>query len=290
MGRGHSLQRSWSWVKWQAGKRSSHRQRQWLCAAGSLFFWLPSRTLRSWDQNFQHAIERPATRQEKRELIACLLRSRLMALAAPTWDDRDVLTRAVISDKHLKRLAASVNGPGLVLALPRMGSPEFAAVWATRAGLKVVCVDDSEPSGGSGTRRLVRDAIGVQSYSWHEPHIMDVLASQVRRGKVVCLAGDRVVADPGIEVPWPTDEYPIVARVPTAPARLATQARADLRAAVTIFHGDFLEILVSDRIETDSVQEATTDLVAAFSEAVHHAPTNWLMLEPFLKRVSYSAG
>lgn len=265
---------------WRLGKRVPHRLRQVLCTVGALLLHrLPLRPLAQWESNFRKVMGRHPSRAERRRLVESWLRNNLMSLSLAHWSDEDVLSRTIISERHAARLHTSLAGPGLVLALPHMGSWDFAGAWCARNGIKVVSVAERLPAGLFEKFREAREGMGMDIYPMGMPDLMSRLADDVAARKLVCLLSDRDLSRRGVDVPWPTDDHPLVVGVPTGPAMLAARTGADLRVVVTMFRGDNVEIRVSERIEVTSVRETMTDVVAAFAEGVDAEPTSWLMLQ-----------
>lgn len=265
---------------WRLGGRIPHRLREVLSVVGALLFHrLPLAGLEQWESNFRKVMGRRPTRRERRRLVESWLRNNLMSLSLAHWSDEDVLSRGIISEHHLARLRTSLAGPGLVLALPHMGSWDFAGAWCARNGIKVVSVAERLPEGLYEKFRAAREGMGMDIHPMGERGLMDALADDVRAGRMVCLLSDRDLSRRGVDVPWPTDDHPLVVGVPTGPALLAARTGADLRVVVTIFRGDSVEMRVSERIEVTSVKETMTDVVAAFAEGVDAEPTSWLMLQ-----------
>lgn len=265
---------------WRLGGRIPHPVREVLCRIGAvLVHRLPLAGLEQWDTNFRRVVGRHPSRDERRRLVESWLRNNLMSLSLAHWSDEDVLSRGIISEHHLARLRTSLAGPGLVVALPHMGSWDFAGAWCARHDISVVSVAERLPDGLYEKFRDARRAMGMEIHPMGEPALMDTLADRVRAGRMVCLLSDRDLSRRGVDVPWPTDDHPLVVGVPTGPALLAARTGADLRVVVTVFRGDSVEIRVSERIEVTSVKETMTDVVAAFAEGVDADPTSWLMLQ-----------
>lgn len=241
---------------------------------------LPLPGLARWEANVRRVLGSPPTPGERRLLLEAWLRNNLMSLSLAGWTDDEILSRVRIRGSHLARLRDSMAGPGLVLALPHMGSWDLAGAWAARLGFVVTSVAERLPSGTYERFRAARQRIGMTIHPYGDEGLMEALTTDIREGRLVCLLADRDLSGRGVEVPWPTDDHPLVVRVPAGPALLARRTGADLRVAVTIFQGDGIEIMVSDRIEVTGARETMTDVVAAFAEAIDEAPTSWLMLQP----------
>lgn len=274
------LRRLGTRLVWRLGGRIGHRLRHVLCVVGgTLLHRLPLKALQQWDTNFRKVMGRHPSRAERRRLVESWLRNNLMSLSLANWSDEDVVARGIISEHHLQRLRRSLAGPGLVLALPHMGSWDFAGAWCARNGIKVVSVAERLPAGLYEKFRDAREGMGMDIHPVGQRGLMDTLAEDVGAGRMVCLLSDRDLSRRGVDVPWPTDDHPLVVGVPTGPALLAARTGADLRVVVTMFRGDNVEMRVSERIEVTSVKETMTDVVAAFAEGVDAEPTSWLMLQ-----------
>lgn len=265
---------------WRVGERLPHDARERVCRTGALLLYrLPLPGIARWAENHRRVLGDSPTPAERRLLVESWLRNNLMSLSLATWRDDEVLARVRIRPDHLERLRESMAGPGLVMALPHMGSWDLAGAWAARVGFRVSSVAERLPSGLFERFRAARERMGMTIHAYGGDQTMALLEADVRAGRLVCLLADRDLSGRGVEVPWPTDDHPLVVRVPAGPALLARRTGADLRVAVAIFHGDGIEILVSERIEVTGARETMTDVVAAFAEGIERSPTSWLMLQ-----------
>ncbi|MHA7860535.1 LpxL/LpxP family acyltransferase [Tessaracoccus sp. Y36] len=230
----------------------------------------------AWADSVEHATGARPTSGQRRRLLANWIRNNLWSLSLAAWSDEEILRVVSIDDDHLARLRESVAGPGLVLALPHMGSWDFAGAWAARVGLKVVSVAERLPNGVYERFAEARAAMGMIIYPVDQPDVMRLLAEDVKAGRLVCLLADRDLSSRGLKVPWPGADA--LVGVPAGPALLARRTGADLRVTTTYFDGDRLRLEVSEPIEGDSAEELMTGAVEVFADAVRRHPESWLML------------
>lgn len=214
--------------------------------------------------------------RDRRLLVENWLRNNLWSLSLARWSDDAVLGVADIDERDVARLRESLAGPGLVLALPHMGSWDFAGAWCARVGIKVVSVAERLPNGMYERFSEARAGMGMTIHPVDQPRLMDHLAADVEAGRLVCLLADRDLSSRGVRVPWPGTDRQV--SVPAGPALLAARTGADLRVATTHFDGGRLRLEVSERIDGADVSERMTAAVAIFADAVRRDPHSWLML------------
>lgn len=236
---------------------------------------LPLRTLRDWQVTAGLAAGRPMTGRDRSRVVEVWLRNTLWSLSLARWSDADVLSVAEISEADVSALRSSLEGPGLVLALPHMGSWDFAGAWCARAGIPVVSVAERLPGGGYELFRDARAGMGMEIHPVDQPDLMRFLAADVRAGKAVCLLSDRDLSARGVSARWPGAGD---VKVPGGPALLARRTGADLRVASTRFDGPRLHLDVSDPVTPGTVAEMMQGVVDHFARAVRASPTDWLML------------
>lgn len=267
---------------WELGSRISHTLRRGICA---VLPWplsvLPLPALRQWGKNVSLALDRVPTAAERRALTAAWLRNNLMSLSLAHWSDEDIMTRVIISDRDLARLRDSLAGPGLVLALPHMGSWDFAGAWCSRVGIKVLSVAERLPKGLYERFRDARAGMGMDILPMGQPDLMRSLVASVRRREAVCLLSDRDLSGRGIDVTWPATGQ--TCSVPAGPALLSRVTGCDMRVVTTRFRGDRVELLVGDVIPVAPPAAMMGRAVAEFAAAVEDSPTDWLMLQPFFR-------
>lgn len=123
---------------------------------------LPIRGVRRWDSNVEITTGRRPTFGERWRMLRWWARNNLWSLSLARWSDDEVLSRVIISDEDMERLRTSLAGPGLVLALPHMGSWDFAGAWCARVGIQVVSVAERLPDGLFELFRDARAGMGME--------------------------------------------------------------------------------------------------------------------------------
>ena len=229
-----------------------------------------------WAETVRMATGSAPTRRQRRQLIESWIRNNLWSLSLAGWSDHEVLRVASIDDADLAKLRESLAGPGLVLALPHMGSWDFAGAWCARVGIKVVSVAERLPRGVYERFVEARAGMGISIYPVDQPDVIRCLSEDVAAKRLVCLLADRDLSVRGVRVPWPGSGREV--SVPRGHAHLALATDADLRVATTYFDGGRLRMEVSDRLGGDSVDARMGEAVAVFAEAVARHPESWLML------------
>lgn len=235
----------------------------------------------AWAGSVSRATGNPPSKQMRRQLIEHWVRNNLWSLSLERWSDAEIHRVADIPDEHVARLRTSLAGPGLVLALPHMGSWDFAGAWCARIGISVASVAERLPDGMYERFRAAREGMGMTIYPMDQPQLLPTLADEIRAGKMVCLLADRDLSARGIRVPWPDSSETI--SVPAGPALLARRTGADLRVATTHFAGRRLGLTVSPTITGNTPEALMRGVVEQFADAVRRHPDSWLMLrEAFL--------
>ena len=276
------LSRSLTEAVWTVGGRLPRRAGDLIARALS---WplalLPLPGVRAWQGSVEAATgERPGP-GTRRLLLENWLRNTLWSLSLAHWTDDEILAVASITDEEVDRLRESLAGPGLVLALPHMGSWDFAGTWCATVGIKVVSVAERLPDGLYERFRDARAGMGMDIHPVDLPGLLGVLTDDVRAGRLVCLLSDRDLSSRGVRVPWPGTDAEV--GVPAGPALLARRTGADLRVASTRFEGGRLRIRVSERIDGDSARELMAGAVAVFADHIAEAPGSWLMLRRYFR-------
>lgn len=240
---------------------------------------LPLRPVRRWAANVEATIGRPPTTIERWRMLRWWARNNLWSLSLARWSDEQVLRRVIISDEHLQRLRDSIAGPGLVLALPHMGSWDFAGAWCARVGIRVVSVAERLPSGLFELFRDARAGMGMEIFAVDHAGLMGDLADAVRNKKMVCLLADRDLGGRGVAVDWAGHST----TVPPGPALLARRTGADLRVTTTHFEGRRVRIVVSEPMPDGRAQEMAQASADGFVDAIRSDPANWLVLQRFFR-------
>lgn len=241
---------------------------------------LPLKPVEAWEETAGKAAGRPMTRRDRTRLIQAWIRNNLWSLSLARWSDDEILRIVDINPADVAKLKDSLAGPGLVLALPHMGSWDFAGAWCARIGIKVVSVAERLPDGLYERFREAREGMGMDIYPVDRADLMSALADDIRHGKLVCLLSDRDLSSRGIAVEWPGAG---TVNVPAGPALLARRTGADLRVATTSFDGDRLRISVTDTIGPGDPASLMQGAVRHFATAVAAAPSSWLMLRSLFR-------
>lgn len=242
---------------------------------------LPIRGVTRWRNNVERVTGRRPTSDEARVFVRHWMLNNLWSMSLGRWSDDEVLSRCTITDEEFGRVRASLAGPGLVLALPHMGSWDFAGAWCARKGIHVVSVAERLPGGLFERFRDARAAMGMTIYPTDEPDLMGKLARDVRAGSMVCLLGDRDISGRGVPVTWPTG---FASTMPPGPALLARRVGADLRVTTTHFEGGGVRLTVSDVVDRAGGAAAMTQRLAdRFAAAIAADPTNWLVLQRLVR-------
>lgn len=261
---------------WAVGGRLPRRVGDALARLASVpLAALPLPAVAAWADSIEAGTGRRPGFRARRRLLENWLRNTLWSLSLARWSDDDVLRVVRIADADVAKLRDSLAGPGMVAALPHMGSWDFAGAWCARVGIKVVSVAERLPEGLFERFRDARAGMGMTIYPVDQPDLMRRLGDDVRAGRLVCLLADRDLSARGLAVAWPGGGE---LRVPAGPALLARRTGADLRVVTTHFDGGRLEIRISDPVPGDSAAELMTGVVAGFADAVRDDPSNWLML------------
>ncbi|MHA6525098.1 LpxL/LpxP family acyltransferase [Tessaracoccus sp. G1721] len=236
---------------------------------------LPLKGVAAWETTIERATGRRPTGRQRRLLVENWLRNTLWSLRLARWSDGEVLATIDVSAEDEAKLHSSLAGPGLVVALPHMGSWDFAGAWAARVGIRVVSVAERLPDGLFERFRDARRGMGMEIYAVDRPELMAALAEDVRAGRLVCLLSDRDLSSRGVKVPWPGSG---LVSVPAGPALLARRTGADLRVVTTAFHGNRLRLEVSDPVAGEDPEAMMRGVVDRFAAAVRRSPEDWLML------------
>lgn len=268
-------QHAWA-VLWACGSRLPHGARELLCRAGGwLIGWFRVASVPAWEANVQVLTGRIPSRRQRQQLVTSWLRNTLMSLSLANWSRDEIMRRAVIQAADEAKLHDSLAGPGVILALPHMGSWDFAGAWCSQVGITVVSVAERLPNGVFERFRDARAGMGMEIYPVDQADLMRQLITRVRERKMVCLLSDRDLSSNGIPVEFAGREI----RVPAGPALLARRTGADLRVALLRFSGDQVIMRVTDPIPRASAQEMMQLVTDEFEQAAREDPMSWLMLK-----------
>ena len=179
---------------------------------------------------------------------------------------------------------AQRTGPGAILALPHVGSWEWAGVWlAQRPGLRVTAV--VEPirhpelfEWMAGFRRRI--GIDVVPAG---PEALGTLTQALHDGHVVCLLCDRDIGGGGVEVEFFGERTTL----PAGAAVLARRTGAAIVPTVVYYRMGKRHAVTSPPILLnregrlrDAVTAATQSLARQLEEMIGAAPTQWHLMQP----------
>lgn len=175
-------------------------------------------------------------------------------------------------------------GPGAILALPHVGSWEWAGVWlAQRPGLKVTAavepIDHPELFEWMGRfrRRIGMDVVAAG------PDALGALSKALNDGGVVCLLMDRDIGGGGVEV----DFFGERTTLPGGAAVLARRTGSPIVGVVVRnrngkCHAETTPPMVVSREGRlrEVVVEATATLARQLEDMIRTAPTQWHLMQP----------
>ena len=175
-------------------------------------------------------------------------------------------------------------GPGAILALPHVGSWEWAGVWlAQRPGVKVTAVVEpiEHPELFAWMERF-RRRIGMEIVP-AGPEALGALSHALNDGHVVCLLTDRDIGGGGVEVEF----FGETTTLPGGAAVLARRTGSPIVGVVVRrrngkCHADtFPPMLVSREGRLRHVvAEATQELAHLLEHMIRPAPTQWHLMQP----------
>lgn len=175
-------------------------------------------------------------------------------------------------------------GPGAILALPHVGSWEWAGVWlARRPGVKVTAVVEpiDHPELFAWMERF-RRRIGMEIVP-AGPSALGALTKALNDGHVVCLLTDRDIGGGGVEVEFFGERTTL----PGGAAVLARRTGSPIVGVVVSSrngkcHADCMPPMVVGREGRfrDVVTETTQLLAYRLEEMIRTAPTQWHLMQP----------
>ncbi|GAA4477155.1 phosphatidylinositol mannoside acyltransferase [Rhodococcus olei] len=203
------------------------------------------------------------------------------AFRLPSMDQAELgrrLDSKVLGQEHLE--AGLAAGKGVVLALPHSGNWDMAGVWLVQSHGRLSTVAERlKPE--SLYQRFVeyRESLGFEIFplSGGETPPFEQLADRLRDNRVVCLLGERDLAERGVPVTF----FGEPTRMPAGPAKLAIDTGAVLLPVHCWFEGDDWGFSVDPAIDTSGgVAAATQALADRFAVNIAAHPADWHMLQP----------
>jgi lauroyl/myristoyl acyltransferase len=203
---------------------------------------------------------------------------RLPSVSAEELDDRFTFEGL----DHLGRAVRSGTGP--LLALPHLGSWEWAAFWLTRVHQvpATAVVERIEPPALFDWFVELRETFGLTVVPLG-PEAGKAIVGAVKAGQAVALLCDRDIGRSGVEVTFFGEKTTL----PSGPAVLALRTGAPILPAAVYdrgrgHHGFVLPPVPTDRRGTfrEDVARITQDVAYRLEELISRAPDQWHLLQP----------
>ena len=184
--------------------------------------------------------------------------------------------------RHLEE--ARTAGSGTILALPHLGTWEWAGVWLARVQRVPVSavVERLEPPELFEWFRELRAALGIEVIPLGEGAGAQVLRS-LADGQVVCLLSDRLVGGSGVDVEF----FGETTSLPAGPATLALRSGASLLPVGVYDTPDGCHAIVRPPVSVertgrlrDDVVRVTVALAAELEWLIGRAPDQWHLVQP----------
>lgn len=234
--------------------------------------------------NLRHNLSGAAGRPADDELVAAALRSYLRTLtevlALPHWRPDQIVARVRVPEApRLRRRQAE---SGAIVVLPHSGNWDLAGAWACLSGFPVTTVVEVLARDAYADFLAFRVGLGMEPIGHTEPDVLARLADALRRGRTVCLIGDRDLTGAGVWVRWAG--HPV--RMPAGPALLARRTGAALIPGVCQFVDDTTMVIdlgpeVEHRPGPAGLEAMTQQVADHFATTIRRRPQDWPMLQPF---------
>ena len=179
---------------------------------------------------------------------------------------------------------ARTAGSGTILALPHLGTWEWAGVWLARVQRVPVSavVERLEPPELFEWFRELRAALGIEVIPLGEGAGAQVLRA-LADGRVVCLLSDRLVGGSGVDVEF----FGETTSLPAGPATLALRSGASLLPVGVYDTPDGCHAIVRPPVSAertgrlrDDVVRVTVALAAELEWLIGRAPDQWHLVQP----------
>ncbi len=192
---------------------------------------------------------------------------------------------AGFSEEGYERIAEGLaEGNGVIMAMPHLGSWEWAAHWLTlHHGVPVGCVVETlEPPELFDWYRGFRESLGMKVVGLGPSAGVETIA-MLRENRALCLPSDRHVGGAGVEVEF----FGEVTMLPAGPATLTLRTGAVLL-PVAIYdhrggcHGVVRPPVVAKREGRlrDDVARVTRALAGELEVLIAAEPEQWHLLQP----------
>ncbi len=207
----------------------------------------------------------------------------LQSFRLPSMTTEEIV--AGFSEEGYERIAAGLEeGNGVIMAMPHLGSWEWAAHWLTlHHDVAVGCVVETlEPPELFDWYRGFRESLGMKVVGLGPSAGTETIA-MLRENRVVCLPSDRYVGGAGVEVEF----FGEVTMLPAGPATLALRTGAALL-PIAIYdypggcHGVVRPPVVAKREGRlrDDVARVTRALAYELEVLIAAEPEQWHLLQP----------
>ncbi len=224
-----------------------------------------------------------ALRRAVRETFAAYARYYIDSARLPTLSPAEVDAGFTFTD-YDNIADAQRTGPGTILALPHVGSWEWAGVWlAQRPGLRVTAV--VEPIEHQELFEWMvgfRCRIGMNVVA-AGPQALGTLTQALHDGHVVCLLCDRDIGGGGVEV----DFFGERTTLPAGAAVLARRTGAAIVPTVVYHRMGKCHAVTSPPVVVsregrlrEVVAAATQSLAGQLEDMIRAAPTQWHLMQP----------
>jgi lauroyl/myristoyl acyltransferase len=229
-------------------------------------------------------------RRLSRESMGLYFRYWCDSFRIPDWSaDRTVKTIKIVSEEILR--SALATGRGCIVALPHVGNWDHAGSWACITGAPLTTVAERlRPESLFQAFLSYRQALGMEVLAADGEHIVGVLASRLRAGRLVALVADRDLSSSGVVV----DFFGEPASMPAGPAALSVQTGAVLIPAFVKYleprdpdgfniEVEFFAPVVDPGVglRGDRITSMVSDCARIFENSIAENPSQWHMLQRF---------
>jgi lauroyl/myristoyl acyltransferase len=225
-----------------------------------------------------------------RESMRLYMRYWCDSFRIPDWNaDRIVKTIKILNEDYLRNALAA--GKGVIVALPHVGNWDHAGSWACLTGAPLTTVAERlRPESLFQAFLRYRQALGMEVLATDGEHIVGVLASRLRAGRLVALVADRDLSSNGVVV----DFFGEPASLPAGPAALSVQTGAALIPAFVRYleprdpDGFNIEVEFFPPVADpgvgprgDRINSMVAQCADVFEASIGKNPSQWHMLQRF---------
>jgi KDO2-lipid IV(A) lauroyltransferase len=207
----------------------------------------------------------------------------LQSFRLPSMSAEEIVSG--FTEEGYERIAEGLEaGNGVIMAMPHLGSWEWAAHWLTlHHGVPVGCVVESlEPPELFDWYRSFRASLGMKVVGLGPGAGTETMA-MLRENRAVCLPSDRHVGGSGVAVEF----FGEVTMLPAGPATLALRTGAVLLPIAIYDHPGGCHGVVRPPVAAqregrlrDDVARVTRALAAELEVLIAAEPEQWHLLQP----------